>query len=178
MCRGRFRTCQAAREFHAAFDGVPYSSLEPGALCHMAWVSRVEWARDGAAPPRHTELPTCAVCLERMDESVAGVLSVQCAHAFHAECLVRWRDARCPVCRAAQTPEPRASARCFLCGLSDAADDTPGAAEGLGLDGGAEVGRGTLWICLICGHVGCGRYICAMLQPHCNPQNCLEMISH
>uniref|UniRef100_A0A2A4JIT9 BRCA1-associated 2/ETP1 RRM domain-containing protein n=1 Tax=Heliothis virescens TaxID=7102 RepID=A0A2A4JIT9_HELVI len=46
-----FRTSAAAREFHETFDGVPYSSLEPGALCHMAWVSRVEWARDGTPPP-------------------------------------------------------------------------------------------------------------------------------
>lgn len=89
--------------------------MEPNALCHMAWVSRVEWARDGTPPPSHTELPTCPVCLERMDESVAGVLSVQCAHAFHSECLVRWRDARCPVCRCAQTPEPRGGNTCFQC---------------------------------------------------------------
>ncbi|CAG4967957.1 unnamed protein product [Parnassius apollo] len=166
-----FRSSAAAREFHSAFDGVPYSSLEPNALCHMAWVSRVEWARDGTPPPSHTELPTCPVCLERMDESVAGVLSVQCAHAFHAECLVRWRDARCPVCRCAQTPEPRGEARCEECHMGNSqsggeftsdgepARDTEdvsrdGLAEGLpdGMTGGA------LWICLICGHVGCGRY--------------------
>ncbi|XP_013147018.1 PREDICTED: BRCA1-associated protein homolog 2, partial [Papilio polytes] len=157
----RFRTSAAAREFHSAFDGVPYSSLEPHALCHMAWVSRVEWARDGTPPPSHTELPTCPVCLERMDESVAGVLSVQCAHAFHAECLVRWRDARCPVCRCAQTPEGR-EARCEQCARAAPGDQTgadgeearDGLAEGLP-DG---VTAGALWICLICGHVGCGRY--------------------
>ncbi|XP_045503101.1 BRCA1-associated protein [Colias croceus] len=159
-----FRTSAAAREFHSAFDGVPYSSLEPAALCHTAWVSRVEYARDGAAPPSHTELPTCPVCLERMDESVAGVLSVQCAHSFHAECLMGWRDARCPVCRCAQTPEPRDSARCLQCdvrpletsgaGEAEAPRDSAcGVAEGL-----LEAEAGTLWICLICGHVGCGRY--------------------
>ncbi|XP_045770632.1 BRCA1-associated protein [Maniola jurtina] len=151
-----FRTCQSAREFHAAFSGVPYSSLEPQALCHMAWVSRVEWARHGSPPASHTELPTCPVCLERMDESVAGVLSVQCAHAFHAECLVRWRDARCPVCRCAQTPEPREHALCLQCesdateGEGDESREATGIAEGLE--------AGSLWICLICGHVGCGRY--------------------
>ncbi|XP_047033072.1 BRCA1-associated protein isoform X2 [Helicoverpa zea] len=154
-----FRTSAAAREFHETFDGVPYSSLEPGALCHMAWVSRADWGRTGAAPPAHTELPTCPVCLERMDESVAGVLSVQCAHAFHASCLVRWRDARCPVCRCAQTPEPRARAVCFQCERAEEDGDETrenisGVAEGL-LDG---VDAGTLWICLICGNVGCGRY--------------------
>ncbi|CAH0714077.1 unnamed protein product, partial [Brenthis ino] len=154
-----FRTSQAAQEFHSAFSGVPYSSLEPHALCHMAWVSRVEWARHGAAPASHTELPTCPVCLERMDESVAGVLSVQCAHAFHAECLVRWRDARCPVCRCAQTPEPRERAACVQC----EAEEGEGEAEAAALareDAGAAEGleAGSLWICLICGHVGCGRY--------------------
>ncbi|XP_068623604.1 BRCA1-associated protein [Battus philenor] len=158
-----FRTSAAAQEFHSAFDGVPYSSLEPNALCHMAWVSRVEWARDGTPPPSHTELPTCPVCLERMDESVAGVLSVQCSHAFHAECLVRWRDARCPVCRCTQTPEPRGLARCDQCREGDAAEDREGEGEGGARDGLAEglpdgVTPGALWICLICGHVGCGRY--------------------
>ncbi|XP_047538433.1 BRCA1-associated protein [Vanessa atalanta] len=161
-----FRTCQSAREFHSAFSGVPYSSLEPQALCHMAWVSRVEWARHGAAPPSHTELPTCPVCLERMDESVAGVLSVQCAHAFHAECLVRWRDARCPVCRCAQTPEPRERALCLQCeseregeDTAEGEDECASAGEGEGGEGAAEgLDAGSLWICLICGHVGCGRY--------------------
>ncbi|KAI8420231.1 LOW QUALITY PROTEIN: hypothetical protein MSG28_008773 [Choristoneura fumiferana] len=116
----QFRSNEAAREFHSAFDGVPYSSLEPAALCRAAWVARVACGRTGAPPPAHTELPTCPVCLERMDESVAGVLSVQCAHAFHADCLVRWRDASCPVCRCAQTPEPRGQARCGQCALEGA----------------------------------------------------------
>ncbi|XP_039751792.1 BRCA1-associated protein [Pararge aegeria] len=153
-----FRTCQSAREFHAAFSGVPYSSLEPQALCHMAWVSRVEWARHGSPPASHTELPTCPVCLERMDESVAGVLSVQCAHAFHAECLVRWSDARCPVCRCAQTPEPREHALCLQCESDGAAAEGEGdeSKEASGIAEGLEAG--SLWICLICGHVGCGRY--------------------
>ncbi|KAG7303747.1 hypothetical protein JYU34_012315 [Plutella xylostella] len=156
-----FRTPAAAREFHSAFSGVPYTSLEPTALCHTAWVSRVEWAADGAPPPSHTELPTCPVCLERMDESVAGVLWVQCAHAFHTSCLLRWGDARCPVCRCACTPEPRRAARCHLCEHPGEEEDSglearelSAAAEGL-LDSGES---GALWICLICGHVGCGRY--------------------
>ncbi|XP_063541225.1 BRCA1-associated protein [Cydia strobilella] len=158
-----FRSNEAAREFHSAFDGVPYSSLEPAVLCRAAWVARVASARSGAPPPAHTELPTCPVCLERMDESVAGVLSVQCAHAFHADCLVRWRDASCPVCRCAQTPEPRGHATCAMC---EEEQDSSALEEGLeegrehsGIFEGQPDGEGgSLWICLICGNVGCGRY--------------------
>ncbi|XP_063628697.1 BRCA1-associated protein [Cydia splendana] len=158
-----FRSNEAAREFHSAFDGVPYSSLEPAAVCRAAWVARVASARSGAPPAAHTELPTCPVCLERMDESVAGVLSVQCAHAFHADCLVRWRDASCPVCRCAQTPEPRGHATCAMC---EEEQDSSALEEGLeegrehsGIFEGQPDGEGgSLWICLICGNVGCGRY--------------------
>ncbi|XP_050670255.1 BRCA1-associated protein [Leptidea sinapis] len=160
-----FRTSAAAHEFHSAFNGVPYSSLEPAAVCYTAWVSRVEFSRDGAPPPSHTELPTCPVCLERMDESVAGVLSVQCAHSFHAECLMGWRDARCPVCRCAQTPEPRERAVCLQCEAEHVTPATEGeSTEVLSDTGGGvvegllEAEAGALWICLICGHVGCGRY--------------------
>lgn len=104
-------------------------------LCHVVWVSGVEWANDGNAPANHTELPTCPVCLERMDESVDGVLTILCNHAFHANCLIKWGDSTCPVCRFVQTPELAESSVCMECEGTEA-----------------------LWICLICGHVGCGRY--------------------
>lgn len=75
------------------------------------------------------------VCLERMDESVDGILTILCNHAFHANCLIKWGDSTCPVCRCVQTPELTESSVCMEC------EDKEG-----------------LWICLICGHVGCGRY--------------------
>lgn len=42
----------------------------------------------------HTELPNCPVCLERMDESVDGILTILCNHSFHGECLAKWGDTR------------------------------------------------------------------------------------
>lgn len=75
------------------------------------------------------------VCLERMDESVDGVLTILCNHAFHANCLIKWGDSICPVCRCVQTPELSESSVCMECEGTEA-----------------------LWICLVCGHVGCGRY--------------------
>lgn len=130
-----FRSDEAAFEFYSTFNGAPYNSLEPDSLCHAVWVSGIDWGHDGTPPPGHTELPTCPVCLERMEESVDGVLTILCNHAFHAGCLIKWGDSTCPVCRYVQTPELTENNVCMECE----------GAEGL-------------WICLICGHVGCGRY--------------------
>lgn len=46
-----------------------------------------------------TELPTCPVCLERLDEHVSGIVTTVCNHQFHSECLQQWGDTSCPVCR-------------------------------------------------------------------------------
>ncbi|XP_001603354.2 BRCA1-associated protein [Nasonia vitripennis] len=133
-----FRSSTAAFEFYETFNGAPYNSLEPEVVCHMVFVSRVETADNGLPLSGHTELPSCPVCLEKMDESVDGILTILCNHTFHAECLVKWGDTSCPVCRYAQTPEPVADSHCMECV--------------------AETSNEALWICLICGHIGCGRY--------------------
>lgn len=130
-----FRSVESAMEFYETYNGTAYNNLEPDSLCHAVWVSNVEWGDDGLPPLGHTELPTCPVCLERMDESVDGVLTILCNHAFHANCLIKWGDSTCPVCRCVQTPELAESSVCMECEGTEA-----------------------LWICLICGHVGCGRY--------------------
>ena len=49
----------------------------------------------GAVPiPGLVELPSCPVCLERMDESVDGILTILCNHTFHGHCLEKWGDTR------------------------------------------------------------------------------------
>jgi BRCA1-associated protein len=66
---------------------------------------------------------------------MALLLELQvCNHRFHNECLMRWADTSCPVCRYCLDSEGHVS-HCATC---NAAAD--------------------LWICLICGHIGCGRY--------------------
>ena len=58
-------------------------------------------------------------------------------HSFHCECLRRWADSSCPVCRFVADEDAAEQTTCERCGRSEA-----------------------LWICLVCGHVGCGRYGC------------------
>ncbi|KAL9937038.1 hypothetical protein V8E36_004273 [Tilletia maclaganii] len=98
------------------------------------------------------ELPTCPVCLERMDSNVTGLMTVTCQHTFHCSCLSKWTDSRCPVCRYSQTRQQAgtlgaiaasAQSRCTICVTSS-----------------------DLWVCLICASVGCGRYKAGHAQQH------------
>lgn len=151
-----FRTQQSSTNFYMSFNGVPFNSLEPTPCCNLVFVSHIQSVSEGDAsvpPALHTELPTCPVCLERMDESVDGVLTILCNHSFHGSCLSKWGDTTCPVCRYVQTPELVADNRCFECNSAD-----------------------SLWICLICGHVGCGRYVQGHAFKHyLDTQHCYSM---
>lgn len=92
-----------------------------------------------------SELPTCPVCLERMDSSVTGLMTVTCQHTFHCSCLSRWSDSRCPVCRYTQSR------------LTKKGHILPSFVPEHGCC--AVCGTGSdLWVCLICATVGCGRY--------------------
>lgn len=142
----KFCTQADADSFYTACNGRQFNSIEE-AVCQLVYVERAEVIRseEGASLPvmELTELPKCTVCLERMDESVNGILTTLCNHSFHSQCLQRWEDASCPVCRYCQTPEPVEENKCFECGVQE-----------------------NLWICLICGHIGCGRYVSRHAYKH------------
>ncbi|XP_045743592.1 BRCA1-associated protein isoform X2 [Mirounga angustirostris] len=135
-----------ADSFYIACNGRQFNSIEDD-VCQLVYVERAEVLKseDGASLPVMdlTELPKCTVCLERMDESVNGILTTLCNHSFHSQCLQRWDDTTCPVCRYCQTPEPVEENKCFECGVQE-----------------------NLWICLICGHIGCGRYVSRHAYKH------------
>ncbi|MCP9263802.1 BRCA1-associated protein [Dirofilaria immitis] len=131
-----FRSPDAAVRFYDEYNGVTYNAIEPEECC-LVFVEKIESVHEeagGSLPVENmTELPTCAVCLERMDD---GVLTILCNHTFHAQCLEQWADTTCPVCRYSQTPELVADQKCSVCGKTT-----------------------DLWICLVCGNIGCGRYV-------------------
>ena len=133
--------------------------------CQLAYVGKVEQLHPlegaGRPLPKLTELPSCAVCLERMDESVRTVLTVLCNHSFHSSCLKKWEDLTCPVCRYTQVPssEDEQTNRYFIRIGSKFCKEINSRCTVCGSDQ-------DLWICLICGNVGCGRYTSEHAQEH------------
>ncbi|BEI79929.1 hypothetical protein CcaverHIS002_0104580 [Cutaneotrichosporon cavernicola] len=178
----KFREPSQASDFMVIFTGRAFSTLDTRETCHAIRVHhlvlhRLEDKRTDVAIPafppsvyasraaalpellsgvskeRRVELPSCPVCLERLDSSVTGLVTLPCAHTFDCDCLRKWGDSRCPVCRVSHLllasaqkqitsgPGPRGggeNVELARCGMCDSTDDT--------------------WICVVCGSVGCGRY--------------------
>eukprot|EP01122_Echinamoeba_exundans_P013362 TRINITY_DN5827_c0_g1_i2.p1 TRINITY_DN5827_c0_g1~~TRINITY_DN5827_c0_g1_i2.p1 ORF type:complete len:509 (+),score=108.60 TRINITY_DN5827_c0_g1_i2:48-1574(+) len=134
----KFRQQKQADDFYLHYNGKPFSAL--GAeVCYVGFIKKVQFLQPQTAQifpsEGQAELPTCPVCLERLDASESGVLTILCQHAFHCRCLIGWKEEnRCPVCRYVQQPTGKET-RCTKCGESS-----------------------NLWICLVCGNVGCSRY--------------------
>ncbi|PKI52388.1 hypothetical protein CRG98_027216 [Punica granatum] len=122
--------------FYCTFNGKQFSPSE-AEICHMLFMLEVEYTESadvaGTPPPGFTELPTCPVCLERLDPDTSGILSTICDHSFHCSCGTKWTYLSCQVCQLCQQQDEVPT--CFICGTME-----------------------NLWICVICGFVGCGRY--------------------
>ncbi|PTB44007.1 uncharacterized protein TrAFT101_002570 [Trichoderma asperellum] len=166
----KFRDSKRAKQWRREYDGKIFNSMGSQA-CHVVFVKSITFERptrtrgrdysissnqaavsNSLKPfppptPNLVELPTCPVCLERMDET-NGLMTVPCSHVFHCTCLQSWKGAGCPVCRFTNPSEESDPSNPYsqsfggsssnLCSVCDCVDD--------------------LWICLICGYVGCGRY--------------------
>ncbi|OAL72021.1 RING and UBP finger domain-containing protein [Trichophyton violaceum] len=168
----KFRSGKKAKEWQNTWNGKLFNSMEPEA-CHVVFIKDVEiqvsssaaeskfpdmkndpfpfsdapstMSSKPLAPPTPSliELPTCPVCLERMDET-SGLLTILCQHVFHCTCLQRWKGSGCPVCRYTQDDLGKRN-------VNFAIDEGPSECSVCH----SEV---NLWICLICGNIGCGRY--------------------
>lgn len=123
------REQQAADDLFLSLNGKPFTPLEPDVICRLGFVKEliIGAPEEDARPPAGTcELPSCPVCLERLDEHVTGIVTTICNHRFHHEarraakglhyrcsvdrlpisrscpqCLIQWGDTKCPVCRQA-----------------------------------------------------------------------------
>lgn len=130
-----FRELDKAKEFFKNYNGKCFNSLEEN-ICKLLYVTRIETFSED--PSKIDEAKSkCAVCLDMMYPDVESIVTILCNHSFHVYCLSKWADTSCPVCRYCQTPENQIESKCMICSY-----------EGE-----------SLWMCIICGYVACGRYI-------------------
>ncbi|VFQ77156.1 unnamed protein product [Cuscuta campestris] len=127
----------AADGFYCNYNGRRFKQTERE-VCHIYFTQSVECTESAeiasTPPPGYTELPTCPVCLERLDQETSGIQTTFCDHSFQCSCVSKWTYSSCQVCRLCQKQDERPT--CSVC-------ETPT----------------NLWVCLICGFVGCGRYV-------------------
>jgi BRCA1-associated protein len=160
----RFSSSEKADVFIDTFTGQPFTALEPE-LCHVLRVGEIELSTQVTSViplfdqndfksqigqvqnydfSFSVEIPSCPVCLERLDSSISSIITTICSHSFHCSCLSKWEDGSCPVCRFLLSDEhDNGGARCQDCGCKE-----------------------NLWVCLICGNVGCWRYKCRHATAH------------
>ncbi|GAV82487.1 zf-UBP domain-containing protein/BRAP2 domain-containing protein [Cephalotus follicularis] len=125
-----------ADEFHSYFNGKRFMPAE-AEVCHMLYTISIEFTESvevaSTPPDGFTELPSCPICLERLDPDTSGILSTLCDHSFQCSCTSKWTYLSCQVCRFCQKLDEKPT--CSVCGTVE-----------------------YLWVCLICGIVRCGRY--------------------
>ncbi|XVF24714.1 hypothetical protein REPUB_Repub13aG0151100 [Reevesia pubescens] len=135
----RFDSQDSTDKFYRHFNNRQFNSLEEE-VCRVLFTVDVQFTgytgsldNVQSPPASSTEQPSCPVCLERLDQDASGILTTICNHSFHCSCISKWTDSSCPVCRYCQQQPEKST--CFICQTSE-----------------------NLWICVICGFVGCGRY--------------------
>eukprot|EP01130_Rhizamoeba_saxonica_P003403 TRINITY_DN1441_c0_g1_i1.p1 TRINITY_DN1441_c0_g1~~TRINITY_DN1441_c0_g1_i1.p1 ORF type:complete len:485 (+),score=94.96 TRINITY_DN1441_c0_g1_i1:125-1579(+) len=131
-----FVTQLEADDYYFKFNGKSYDP-EKNEVCLLGYVDNVLLHdvkdKEETLDKSLVALPSCIVCLERLDASVSGLLTFVCNHSFHCDCHQRWRENNhCIVCDCIQSDYNR---ECLNCGTTE-----------------------NLWICLICGYIGCSRY--------------------
>ncbi|KAM0786636.1 hypothetical protein ACM66B_002088 [Microbotryomycetes sp. NB124-2] len=159
----RFHDAADAAEFRVMYNGRAYYETKDSEVAQVVPISSIQ-LKSSATPPftfpfsppdvvipdsrtssDTVELPTCPICLERLDVQVSGLIQILCQHTYHCSCLLKWGDSRCPVCRSTNLRARRGTnqnmgtqpvqSTCTVC-----------------------QSQANLWICVICGNVGCGRY--------------------
>ena len=133
-------------------------------ICHVLFAANFEFVFAEELKNRfeqmslckYLELPLCPSCLERLDPNITSVCSHTCLnHRFDAnanipticKCTNRWQRIQCPVCHKINDQINKKQKEKEECKESGSTKKNECCQK---ID--------DLWVCLICGHFGCGRF--------------------
>jgi BRCA1-associated protein len=92
------------------YNGRPYHDTKDSEVAQVVPISSIQ-LKSSSNPPftfpstpqieesqgkanDEVELPTCPICLERLDVNVSGLVQILCQHSYHCSCLLKWGDSR------------------------------------------------------------------------------------
>jgi len=144
-----------------------------GPCCYLLFLEGVayrEALQDGSAdtpaevPNVAVELPMCPFCLERLDISVTGMITHNAGWLSSME----WDE-----------PHSRCCSACVS--INRACRAKVGDRDGLPPPACQQCNNvRDLWVCLVCGHMGCGRYLSGHAKDHALERShhlCLDLSS-
>ncbi|KAI7901280.1 uncharacterized protein BX663DRAFT_515494 [Cokeromyces recurvatus] len=184
----KFRDPYSANNYYKQYNNRLFSSMEPE-KCKVIYIEAIE-INSVTIPPytfpfiqqmptkeeEEESLPICPVCLEPMNENTTGLLTIFCQHTFHCHCLSKWGDGSCPVCRYSQKSKKLLLPSEVDTSSSSISIQNNSTERMIGdQDEDNECAlchsKESLWICLICGNIGCGRYMNAHAYEHYRQTN-------
>ncbi|KAL4507189.1 hypothetical protein ABPG72_001982 [Tetrahymena utriculariae] len=102
-------------------------------ITYFTQTEQLQYAMEEQQKANLIELPNCPLCIEKLESSVSGFILAIALNLFIYDVPSRWNEAK----NACNTCMERDTLQCHQCCESDFEE---------------------LWICLICGNIGCGRY--------------------
>lgn len=161
MCIVKFQEVAMARSFTKLRGGQPFASSIASDVCVILPICRVElttrapvleplfdeaeFAKVAPLEPSRSfiELPSCPFCLDRLDGTASGIPISMCRQRLYGRRTSRGDEHGCPICRAVIMGGVTRGQSCVDCKSPE-----------------------DLWLCLICGHAGCGRYRAGHASEH------------
>ena len=142
------------------FQQVEVQSLSPasGPLVSITTTTTAAIAAGSSSSRSGPRLEdSCSVCLESIERTTQSFTGC-CNHKFHIACIAQLMGPQCPLCRFQHDAVHADLSQCSTCGWDGLSSSGSSSSESEAVVGGesSHSHHQDLWVCLVCGFMGCG----------------------